>query len=105
LVDAASGVLNVDPREKGNLKYALEQNYPNPFNPSTRVKYSIAEDTKVRITVFNTLGEVVKVVLDQTQKQGNYETTIDMKGFASGIYFYQLNTERYSEVRKLVLIK
>jgi subtilisin-like proprotein convertase family protein len=74
------------------LKYELSQNYPNPFNPVTRISYRIAENTKVKLSVFDILGKEVKILVNEKQSAGNYEVIFNVADLPSGVYFYQLLT-------------
>ncbi|MCB0723765.1 MAG: PQQ-dependent sugar dehydrogenase [Ignavibacteriae bacterium] len=92
------------------FNFSLAQNYPNPFNPSTVIKYSIPELTGVKLTIYNTLGKEVKSLVNTTQAAGNYERQwngTDNNGatVASGVYFYTLQTEGFTETKKMLLIK
>ena len=71
--------------------YSLEQNYPNPFNPSTVIKYAVPFESNVKLTIYNTLGEAVKVLSNAVQTQGAHEVTFNASGLSSGIYFYTIN--------------
>lgn len=86
-------------------KTLLMQNYPNPFNPSTTINYRIAEAGRVRLEVFNILGQSVRVVLDQQKVAGNHSINFDATGLQSGMYMYRLTTNGFSESRKMFLIK
>jgi hypothetical protein len=90
--------------------FALSQNYPNPFNPSTTIEYSLAERSRVRLTVYNILGQRVNTLIDEERPAGTY--TIEWNGtnaggrpVASGVYFYRLSAGDFTEVRKMVLVK
>ena len=86
--------------------YALEQNYPNPFNPSTTIRFSIPEDVKnAKLTIYNALGEKAAELLNKELKSGYYNYQWDAGNFASGIYIYQLVTEKYISTRKMLLLK
>jgi photosystem II stability/assembly factor-like uncharacterized protein len=87
------------------VSFEISQNYPNPFNPSTSIKYSIPSDANVSLTVYNIKGEVVKKLVDTFQKAGNYTTIIDGAGLASGIYFYRIDAGKFSQTKKMVLLK
>jgi photosystem II stability/assembly factor-like uncharacterized protein len=87
-------------------KFELSQNYPNPFNPNTTIKYSIPITSKVRLTVYNLLGEEVEVLVNDIQNIGIYEVTFNANVLTSGVYFYRINAgNKYSEVKKMLLIK
>lgn len=86
-------------------KYELRQNYPNPFNPVTTISYELPVQGSVKINVFNVLGGLVKTLVKGIQKPGKYSVNWDASHNASGIYFYKLETENYSETKKMILIK
>ncbi len=87
------------------IKYTLEQNYPNPFNPSTKIKYSIPEDGFVKLKIYNLLGEEVFTLVNAVQKTGRYEVVFDASRLASGVYYYRLETQKYTSVKKMILMK
>jgi hypothetical protein len=80
-------------------------NYPNPFNPSTLIRYSIPQNTFVKIRVFNTLGQEIMELVNDYKAMGNYEVSFDGSNLSSGIYFYRIEAGNYVEMKKLVLIK
>jgi len=86
-------------------EYNLAQNYPNPFNPATVIKYSIPEKVNVRINIYNSLGEKIEELVNQVQEAGTYELEWKAVKYSSGVYFYQLITEKYSSVKKMILTK
>jgi hypothetical protein len=86
-------------------KYLLSQNFPNPFNPSTSIKYQIVENSFVTLKIYNILGSEVKTIVKENQNPGIYELTVDGSNLSSGVYFYRLETENFSDVKKMVLIK
>ncbi len=87
------------------LEFSLSQNYPNPFNPSTRIRYSLKEKSNVTLSLYNTLGERVRILVSDTQAAGSYEVTFDASGLATGMYFYRLIAGQYVGVKRLVLIR
>lgn len=86
-------------------EYTLEQNYPNPFNPSTTIRYSLPASSDVSLKIFNVLGMEVANLVNQKQTAGQYEATFDASNFASGIYFYTLETSGVSISKKMMLLK
>jgi len=84
---------------------SLDQNYPNPFNPVTNIRYSNPSQSRVRLSVFNLKGQMVKEVVNGVQSPGNYTVSLDASGLGSGIYFYRLDTATGSITRKMVLTK
>jgi photosystem II stability/assembly factor-like uncharacterized protein len=83
----------------------LEQNFPNPFNPSTTIKFFLPARAMVRLTVWNMLGQRVAVVRDEQMDAGQHECVFHAPGLASGVYFYRLEAGRFSETRRLLLLR
>ena len=98
-----SDIIEVDVRSLDN--YSLEQNYPNPFNPSTKIAYVLKEKTNVKLLVMNALGEEVAILINQTQEQGYHQLDFNASNLPSGIYFYSLQTDNFSETKKMLLMK
>ena len=86
-------------------EFSLSQNYPNPFNPTTVINYSIAKPGKVNISLYNTLGEKISVLLDEYKEIGDYKINFNARNLSSGIYFYQLRSETYTKTLKMLLTK
>jgi len=85
--------------------YSLEQNYPNPFNPNTKIKFSIADEVQVNLSVFNILGERVTELKNEMMKAGYYEVEFNATDLASGIYLYRIKAGEFVETKKMVLMK
>ncbi len=83
----------------------LHQNYPNPFNPVTTISYSLREATHVSLEIFNILGQRVAQLVNEHQLAGEHTVTWDAHQYASGIYFYRLQTEAAVETKKMLLLK
>jgi hypothetical protein len=83
----------------------LSQNYPNPFNPSTTITYTVPEEMRVRLEVYDILGRRVATLVDQSQNAGRYQVQFDMAPYASGVYLYRIVTGETSLVKKMTLIK
>lgn len=86
-------------------EFVLKQNYPNPFNPSTIIRYSIPQTSKVMIKIYDILGNEVATLMDEEKSVGTYELTWNAASLPSGIYFYQLRAGDYVETKKMVLIR
>lgn len=86
-------------------KYELSQNYPNPFNPSTTIKFSLPEKSKVRLDVYNMIGELVATLINKELEAGFQKITFNASGLTSGVYFYRINTGKFNKVRKMLLLK
>ncbi len=87
------------------LSMELKQNYPNPVNGNTTIRYRIAEKGKVKLELFNILGQRVNVLVNKELKPGSYEYRLGMGRLSSGIYYYRLTTAKHVKVKKLTLIK
>ncbi len=92
----------------GLKNFKLEQNYPNPFNPTTTISYEIYQDANIKVKVFDIIGREITTLVDKFQAAGSYAVEFDASKFSnltSGIYFYKIDTDRYSEVKKMILTK
>lgn len=85
--------------------YILEQNYPNPFNPSTSIRFSIPEAGIVSLKVFNLLGEEVASLLNEEKLAGNYEVSFKASDLSSGIYFYSISSNNFTQTKKMIYLK
>jgi hypothetical protein len=85
--------------------YSLSQNYPNPFNPTTKIKYQLPVDGNVKIIIFDLLGKEVQTLVNGFEKAGSYELTFNGINLASGIYFYKMKSENFSEIKRMILVK
>ena len=90
--------------------FALKQNYPNPFNPKTTIRYSVGTNghsplQHVHLSIYNTLGQKVATLVNKKQPAGNYSVEWDASAVSSSIYYYRLETQGYSDVKKMVLIR
>lgn len=83
----------------------LHPNYPNPFNPSTTIRYSLPHTTPVRLTVYDLLGRVVAVLVDALQPAGEHLVSLDASTWASGTYFYTIESADQRLTRAMLLIK
>jgi hypothetical protein len=100
---SASGVIN-DPAVVLS-GYRLYQNYPNPFNPSTMITYQLPVTSEVALNVYNLLGQNVATVISDKQPAGRYQVEWNASGYASGIYYYRLKANGYSEIKKLLILE
>jgi hypothetical protein len=85
--------------------FALLQNYPNPFNPSTMITYHVPEQSQITLTVHDVLGKVIAVLVNETKIAGEYTALFDGSGHSSGVYFYTLRTEKFTQTKKCILLK
>ena len=86
-------------------EFSLDQNYPNPFNPSTTIKFSLPEAGNVRLIIYNALGQKITELVNSNLDAGSHSFTWNASGVASGLYFYELNTNNFSSVKKMMLMK
>lgn len=96
---------NVENFKEVPAGFELEQNYPNPFNPSTTIRYSIPEAEHVTLKVYDELGREIKTLVDENKQAGQHEVQFNGSGLASGIYYYRITSGKFSEVKKLILMK
>ncbi len=85
--------------------YYLEQNYPNPFNPSTNIMFSLKQSEYVSLAVYDMLGNIVKILIDDLKSAGTYNVNFIGDGLSSGIYYYTLKTENFTSTKKMLLVK
>jgi hypothetical protein len=91
--------------------YALSQNFPNPFNPSTKIRISLPFESKIKISVFNALGELVAILADKIEQAGNHNVLWNASGMASGLYIYTIEAEplkggsTFKSIKKMMLLK
>ncbi len=95
-------------------RFALFQNYPNPFNPTTTIQYQLPSDSKVRIEIYNILGQRVRTLINKEQKAGVYKIPWDGRNaygskVASGLYIYRIKAETggktFVQAKKMLLVK
>lgn len=94
-----------DPTSVTVDNFELSQNYPNPFNPVTNIKYSIANNSNVKLVVFDMLGREVATLVNGAQNAGSYEVAFDASNLSSGIYVYTLTSGNFTSSKKLTLLK
>jgi Secretion system C-terminal sorting domain len=85
--------------------YYLFQNYPNPFNPSTRISYYVGEPGLVQLKVYNILGVEAATLVNDYKNSGNYSVDFDAAKLSSGVYFYSLSVNNFTQTRKMILEK
>ncbi|HEX7572690.1 MAG TPA: T9SS type A sorting domain-containing protein [Bacteroidota bacterium] len=87
------------------VSFSLDQNYPNPFNPTTTIRYALPARSYVTLSVFNTLGQQMATLVNDTQEAGYHEVRFDGASLASGVYFYRLKAGDFIQTRKLLLLE
>ena len=116
--DATAGILNVPlPVQKISVElpaeYELFQNYPNPFNPVTKIKFKVASTspyplqrgTRVTLKVFDLLGKEVTTLINEELQPGTYEVSFNAIDLPSGVFFYRLETNKFSNIKKMIILK
>jgi len=86
-------------------KVSLSNNYPNPFNPATTINYQIPKASNVQIKVYDVLGKEVAELVNEKKEPGRYNVQFDASNLPSGLYFYRMQAGKFSEVRKMLLMK
>ncbi|MBM4177154.1 MAG: T9SS type A sorting domain-containing protein [Ignavibacteria bacterium] len=88
-------------------EFHLSQNYPNPFNPSTKIKFGIPYSSFASLKVYDVLGQIVAALFNNTLDAGNYEIELNsiQSELKSGIYYYELRSNDFHEVKKFMLLK
>jgi hypothetical protein len=97
------GIRNISSIIPGD--FTLKQNYPNPFNPATNIEFGLPKNTHVKIYIYDMLGKLVDMILDEELKAGSYKLDWSAKELTSGVYFYRLETPEFTQARKMVLLK
>jgi len=103
-------IVEEDEKSKAPLSFSLKQNFPNPFNSETVIEYFLPKESQVKITVYNLLGQRVKIILDQRESAGHKRVIWDGKNekgemLSSGIYFYRIEAGEFAQTNKMVLLK
>jgi hypothetical protein len=105
-VIAKSSLQNINlENESLPTTYDLAQNYPNPFNPTTMISYSLPKANHVTLKVYDLLGRVVALLVNEIKPQGRHNVQFNASSLASGIYFYRLQAGNFVETKKLVIAK
>jgi hypothetical protein len=86
-------------------EYLVSQNYPNPFNPTTKIRYTVPNSSKVVIKVFDILGKEIETLMNEEKPAGTYEVKWNGSNLPSGVYFYQLKAGTFVETKKMILLR
>jgi len=100
-------LVGIEPIASGEIpvRFDLAQNYPNPFNPATSIQYALPEGSFVSLRVFDLLGQEVATLVSDYQSAGTYEVRFNAEGLPSGMYLYRITAGRFSESKKLLLLR
>ena len=85
--------------------YLLNQNYPNPFNPSTTIQFSLPAKEFVTLKIYDVLGKEITTLVNEELNAGSYKNDWNASNLSSGVYFYRLQAGKFSQTRKLTLVK
>ncbi len=99
------GYVSAEELNPDKLSFSLDQNYPNPFNPATVIKFAIPADGKVKLNVYNILGQQVATLVNEFKTRGSYEVKFDASGLGSGMYIYKLESGNFSDSKRMMLVK
>jgi hypothetical protein len=98
--------------DKGGVptEFVLEQNYPNPFNPETEIQFGVPRQAMVKLEIFNVLGQLVKTLMEEVREAGYYRVSWDGRNdegafMPSGVYLYRLTTSRFTDTKKMVMMR
>ena len=86
-------------------EFYLDNNYPNPFNPSTTISFGISKSAFLKLTVYNSQGKEVERLINQRLQPGSYELKWNAENYTGGVYFYRLESDNFSQTKKMILIK
>lgn len=87
------------------VAYSLGQNYPNPFNPQTVIEFSVADKGRVSLAIYDIVGRKVAEPVNAVLSPGKYHVAWNAHGVSSGMYFYAMTTDKFSSVRRMMLVK
>jgi hypothetical protein len=85
--------------------YSVSQNYPNPFNPTTKINFALPKSGLVTLKVYDITGKEVATLVNEVKNVGTYSVDFDGANLSSGMYFYKISVNGFSEVKKMSLIK
>ncbi len=100
-----SGSVSVNDKDEIPTTYSLSQNFPNPFNPSTSISYSIPKDSNIKLAVYDVSGREVATLVNGKQSAGKHSVQFNASNFASGVYFYRIDSNEFSNSKKMLLLK
>lgn len=100
LVTGVKQEISLTPKE-----FSLSQNYPNPFNPTTKIDFALPKEERVKITVYNQLGQQIMQLADGDFTSGNHSIYFNGTNLASGVYYYRIEAGSFIQTRKMVLLK
>jgi hypothetical protein len=105
VLKTATTAIGIPEETQVPFEYALYQNYPNPFNPVTKINFDLPEKSNVVLKIYNVLGELVAVPVNDVRSTGRYTVEFDGKNLPSGVYYYELNAGSFKDSKKMILVK
>lgn len=107
ILDNINLTVSVNDNEKNGIPtgYLLEQNHPNPFNPTTIIKYALPNQTSVKLSVYNVIGEEIVNLVNENKSAGYHEVSFNATNLASGTYVYRMSTADYVSSKKMIVLK
>lgn len=87
------------------IEFSVEQNYPNPFNPNTKINYTLPSTLYTTLKIYNTLGELVKVIVDGVQEGGIHTALVNAEDLSAGVYIYKIQAGEFVSSKKMLLLK
>jgi hypothetical protein len=106
LIKIAPDLTSIIDNPKTTLNdYHLEQNYPNPFNPSTTIEFSVPKPEKLKIEIYNLLGQNIETLLNKPIPAGSHEVEFNARDLPSGVYLYRIEAGEFQQVKKMVLLR
>lgn len=101
----STDVVSVNDVELQPASFELKQNFPNPFNPTTTINYSLPNSSFVKLVVYNSIGQEIATLVNETIAAGNHSVEFDASNLSSGIYFYKLQAGSFVDTKKMILLK
>jgi len=101
-------LINSEPAPESNLTAPTEfsvTNFPNPFNPVTKIYYNLPIPGNVNIEIYSSTGQMIKELVSEFKYEGNYVTDFDGSNLSSGVYFYKIQTNNFSQTKRMILLK
>jgi len=97
--------VNINDLTSGVKNFNLYQNYPNPFNPATNISFYLKNSSQVKISVFDVNGRKTADIMNEKKAAGNHRITFNGSALTSGVYFYRMETESFTDTKKMILVK
>ncbi len=97
--------LGVKDKNTSINSFYLYQNFPNPFNPSTKIRFSIPHSSFVGLKVYDVLGREIAIIVNEEKAAGNYEINFNAHNLSSGVYFYRMQADSFTDTKRLILLR